>query len=101
VGYADGYDRSIGNAGHVLVRGRRAPVTGRVCMNLIMVDITDIEGVCLEDEVVLLGRDGDETITAEVMAGWAGTIGYEIVTRISPLLPRRVSERAIGSTGGT
>ncbi len=90
VGYADGYDRAIGNTGYVLVRGRRAPVTGRVCMNLIMIDITDIEGVGLEEQVVLLGRDGDEEITAEVMAGWAGTIGYEIVTRISPLLPRIV-----------
>jgi alanine racemase len=100
VGYADGYDRAIGNSGHVLVRGRRAPVTGRVCMNLTMVDITDVEGARLEDEVVLLGRDGEEEITAEAMAGWAGTIGYEIVTRISPFLPRVVVDRGIGSTGG-
>jgi alanine racemase len=90
VGYADGYDRAISNTGYVLVRGRRAPVTGRVCMNLIMIDITDVEDVGLEEQVVLLGRDGDEEITAEIMAGWAGTINYEIVTRISPLLPRRI-----------
>jgi alanine racemase len=90
VGYADGYDRKLGNAAYVLVRGKRAPVIGRVCMNLIMVDISDIPQAVLEDEVVLLGRDGEESITAEIMAEWAGTINYEIVTRISPLLPRKV-----------
>jgi alanine racemase len=90
VGYADGYDRSLGNRAHVLVRGRRAPVIGRVCMNLCMVDLTDIPGARLEEEVVLLGTSGGERISAETMADWAGTINYEIVTRISPLLPRRV-----------
>ncbi|HUI69255.1 MAG TPA: alanine racemase [Spirochaetia bacterium] len=90
VGYADGYDRAFGNRAHVLVRGRRAPVIGRICMNLCMIDLTDVPGVGLEDEVVLLGRSGDERITAEAMGEWAGTINYEIVTRISPLLPRRV-----------
>ncbi len=90
VGYADGYDRALGNRAHVLVRGRRAPVIGRICMNLCMVDLTDVPGARLEDEVVLLGRSGDEQISAETMAEWAGTINYEIVTRISPLLPRRI-----------
>jgi alanine racemase len=90
VGYADGYDRKLGNAAYVLIRGKRAPVIGRVCMNLTMVDISDIPRAVLEDEAVLLGRDGEESITAETMAEWAGTINYEIVTRISPLLPRRV-----------
>jgi alanine racemase len=89
-GYADGYDRALGNRAHVLVRGRRAPVIGRVCMNLTMVDLTDVPGARLEDEVVLLGSSGEERISAETMAEWAGTINYEIVTRISPLLPRRV-----------
>ena len=89
-GYADGYDRALGNRAHVLVKGRRAPVIGRVCMNLIMVDLTDVPGARLEDEVVLLGSSGEERISAETMAEWAGTINYEIVTRISPLLPRRV-----------
>jgi alanine racemase len=93
VGYADGYDRALGNRAWVLVRGRRAHLMGRVCMNLIMVDVTDVPGVGLEDEVVLLGRSGDEEITAETMADWAGTINYEIVTRISPLLTRRVVTR--------
>ncbi len=91
VGYSDGYDRALGNRAHVLVRGRRAPVIGRICMNLCMVDLTDVPGAHLEDEVVLLGRSGDEEISAETMAEWAGTINYEIVTRISPLLPRRIT----------
>jgi alanine racemase len=90
VGYADGYDRAMGNRAHVLVRGRRAPVIGRICMNLCMIDCTDVPGARLEDEVVLLGRSGDEKITAETLAEWAGTINYEIVTRISPFLPRKV-----------
>ncbi len=90
VGYADGYDRALGNRGHVLVRGRRAPILGRICMNLCMVDLTDVPGAHLEEEAVLLGSSGDERISAETMAEWAGTINYEIVTRISPLLPRKV-----------
>ena len=90
VGYADGYDRALGNHAHVLVRGRRAPVIGRICMNLCMVDLTDVPGARLEDEAILLGKSGDEQISAETMAEWAGTINYEIVSRISPLLPRRV-----------
>jgi alanine racemase len=90
VGYADGYDRALGNRAHVLIRGRRAPVIGRICMNLTMIDLTDVPGAGLEEEVVLLGRSGDERISAETMAEWAGTINYEIVTRISSLAPRRV-----------
>jgi alanine racemase len=100
VGYADGYDRALGNSAHVLIRGRRAPVVGRICMNLTMVDITDIESPVLEEEVTLLGSDGAEQISAETLASWAGTINYEIVTRISPLLPRLVlSGRGIGTEG--
>jgi alanine racemase len=90
VGYADGYDRALGNRAHVLVRGRRAPVIGRICMNLCMADVTDVPEARLDDEVVLLGADGDETISAETLAEWAGTISYEVVSRISPLLPRIV-----------
>ena len=89
IGYADGYDRALGNRAHVLVHGRRAPVLGRICMNVIMVDVSDIPGVELEDEVVLLGQDGEESIPAEMMAEWAGTINYEVVTRISPFLDRK------------
>ncbi len=90
VGYADGYSRSLSNSAYVLIRGKRAPVIGRVCMNLIMVDITDIPGVKLEEEVVLLGKSGNERLSAETMAGWVGTINYEIVTKISPFLERRI-----------
>jgi alanine racemase len=90
VGYADGYDRKLGNTAYVLIRGKRAPVIGRICMNLTMVDVSDVPRAGLEDEAVLLGRDGEEQITAETMAEWAGTINYEVLTRISPLLPRRV-----------
>ncbi len=93
VGYADGYDRKLGNTAHVLIHGKRAPVVGRVCMNLVMIDLTDIPEVKLEDEVVLLGHSGDETITAEMMADWAETINYEVVTRISPFLPRIIRGR--------
>jgi len=99
VGYADGYDRSLGNIAYVLVKGKRAPVIGRVCMNLTMIDVTDIPDVVLENEVVLLGRWGGEVISAETMAGWAQTINYEIVTRISPFLERRVVNRKSPAQG--
>ncbi len=90
VGYYDGYDRRLSNSAHVLVRGRRAPVRGRVAMDFIMVDVTDVPGVTLEDRVTLLGADGGERITAEDLAALAGTISYEILARINPLVPRVV-----------
>ena len=88
VGYFDGYDRGLSNAAHILVKGRRAPVRGRVAMDFFMADITDIPGVKLEDELTLLGADGRERIAAEDLASLAGTIGYEILARINPLIPR-------------
>lgn len=97
VGYADGYDRKCSNSAHVLVRGQRAPVLGRVCMNLLMIDLTDIPDAVLEDTVVLLGRDGNEIVTAEMIADWVGTINYEIVTRISPFLPRIIVRKGSNS----
>lgn len=90
IGYADGYDRHFSNAAWALVGGRRAPVRGRVCMNLVMIDVTDVPGVGLEDEVVLLGRQGEREVTAEDLAGIAGTISYEIVARLGAHIPRRV-----------
>ena len=72
----------------MLVRGKRAPVLGRICMNMCMVDVTDIPGVGVEDEVVLLGAQEDERVAAEQLASWCGTISYEIVSRIHPSLPR-------------
>ncbi len=95
VGYHEGYDRGLSGVAHVLVGGRRAPVRGRVCMNMTMVDVTDIPGVELEDEVVLLGRQGDERLSAEQLAEWCGTISYEIVSRIHPALGRVVVRRAV------
>ncbi len=94
VGYADGYRRSISNTGWVLIDGNRAPVLGRVCMNLCMVDITDVKETFLEEEVVLLGRSGSEEITAEMLGQWMDTINYEVVTGISSLLPRVVTKGA-------
>jgi len=88
IGYYDGYDRQLSNLAHVLVLGRRAPVCGRVCMNMTMVDITDVPSAAVGDEVVLLGADGNERITAEQLAGWAGTINYEITTRINERIQR-------------
>ena len=87
-GYYDGYDRGLSNMAHVLVRGRRAPVRGRVCMNMIMVDLTDIPEARLEDEVVLLGAQGEETLSAEQLAEWIGTINYEVTTRIAAHVSR-------------
>ncbi|MDA8432201.1 MAG: alanine racemase [Nitrospiraceae bacterium] len=81
-GYADGYNRLFSNNAEMLVRGRRAPVVGRVCMDLTMLDVTGIGGVREGDEVVLLGRQGDETITAAELAGRINTIPYEIVTSL-------------------
>ena len=88
VGYADGYARLLSNRGAVLVGGKRAPVAGRVCMDLTMADVTDIAGVQPGDEVVLLGRQGDQMISADEMAGWANTISYEVLTSISTRVPR-------------
>jgi alanine racemase len=90
VGYYEGYDRRLSSIGYVLIRGRRAPVRGRVCMNMAMVDVTNIPGVSLEDEVVLLGRQGGDAVSAETLAGKIGSINYEVVSRINPQLPRIV-----------
>jgi alanine racemase len=88
MGYADGYPRLLSNRGEVLVSGKRAPVAGRVCMDLTMIDVTDIEKIQPGDEVVLLGRQGDAEISADEMAAWANTISYEILTSISSRVPR-------------
>jgi len=88
VGYFDGYDRGLSNLAHVLIRGRRAPVRGRVCMNIVMVDVTDIAEAELEDEVVLLGQQETERVSAEQIGAWAGTINYEVISRIGGHLPR-------------
>lgn len=88
VGYYEGYDRHLSNCGEVLVGGRRARVLGRVCMNVVTADVTDIAGVAVDDEVVLLGRQGNQQVSAEEWARRIGTINYEVVTRLPAHLPR-------------
>jgi alanine racemase len=90
IGYWDGFDRGLSSIGQVLVRGQRCKVVGRVCMNMCMIDVTDVVGVNLEDEVVLIGAQQREEISAQDIAGKIGTIHYEVVTRINPTLPRLV-----------
>lgn len=87
-GYSDGYDRGLSNSGEVLVRGIRCPVIGRIAMNMFAIDLSDVPNAQPEEEVVLLGAQGTERITAEELAVRLGTINYEVVTRVSPLLPR-------------
>jgi len=79
IGYSDGYFRLMSNRAEVLVRGQRAPVLGRICMNMCMVDITAIEGVTAGEDVVLLGHQGDDCIDADEIGGWGETISYEIL----------------------
>ena len=88
IGYADGYPRSLSNKGYVLIKRKRAPIVGRVCMDQLMADVTDIDGVCEGDTAVLIGKDGNEVITADDIAELCDTIGYEIVCGISKRVPR-------------
>jgi alanine racemase len=88
VGYGDGYHRSLSNRGCVLIRGQRAPILGRVCMDQCVVDVTHIPGVQQDDEVVLIGRQGQEVISAEEVARLAGTINYEVTTSLLPRVSR-------------
>jgi len=91
IGYWDGYDRcGLSNTAEVLVRGHRCPVVGRICMNMCVIDVTDVKGVKTEDEVVLLGSQKGEMVPAEDLASKIGTINYEVVTRINPLITRVV-----------
>lgn len=78
-GYGDGYHRAASGKAQVLIRGKRAPVLGRICMDQMMADVTDIPGVAPEDPVILMGRDGSESISAEDIAAWSGTISYEVL----------------------
>ena len=88
VGYADGYRRSLSGKFHVLIRGKKAPILGRVCMDQMMVDVTDIPDVQLGDRVVLVGRSGNEEITVETIAAAADSFNYEFVCGISRRVPR-------------
>jgi alanine racemase len=88
IGYDDGYRRALSNRGHVIVRGSFAPVVGRVSMDLTLVDVTDVREVSLNDQVTLIGRAGDLSITAEDIAETIGTISYEVTCGISARVPR-------------
>ncbi len=88
IGYADGFNRLLSGRGEVLVRGFRAPIIGRVCMDWTMIEVTDIDGVEVGDEVVVLGRQGGDEIRAEEMADRLGTISYEVFCNFSPRVPR-------------
>ena len=88
VGYADGYPRILSNKTEVLLRGKRVPVVGTICMDMMMVDITSLPGIKTGEEVVLIGKQGKEEILAEELAKSAGTIPYEIFCRISERIPR-------------
>ena len=88
VGYADGYRRSLSGKFYVLIRGKKAPILGRICMDQLMVDVTDIDGVVPGDQVTLIGRDGEEVIPMEAIAEAAGSFNYEFACGISRRVPR-------------
>jgi alanine racemase len=99
LGYADGVSRALSNRGQVLVHGRRAPILGRVCMDMTLVDVTAMPGVAVGDEVVLIGRQGTEAITADEVAADAGTISYEILAGVGPRVPRAYAGAAAPVAG--
>ena len=88
VGYADGYPRNLSNVGYVLIRGKKAPIIGRVCMDQFMVDVTDIDGVCFGDTVTLIGKDGNEEITVEDLSTLSGRFNYEFICDLGKRIPR-------------
>jgi alanine racemase len=91
IGYADGFRRAPQHWGEVLIRGRRAPIVGRVCMDMCMVDVTDVPGARVGDEAVLIGEQGGDRITAEDVAARLGTINYEVVSQILARVPREIA----------
>jgi len=91
LGYADGIPRALSNAGAFLVAGKRAPIVGRVCMNVTLLDLTDIPEAAVGTTVTLIGRDGEASASADDWAVWADTINYEIVSRLPAELSRRTA----------
>lgn len=92
IGYADGYPRALSNRAEMLLHGKRAPVVGRVCMDQLMLDVTDIPEARMGDIAVAAGCEGDESITFDDWARWAGTINYEVLCGISKRVPRLITE---------
>jgi alanine racemase len=88
IGYADGYSRRLSHRGSVLIQGRRAPIVGLVCMDMIMVDVTDLAPVPVGETVTLIGQQGEESIWADEVADWIGTIPYEVLCGIGSRVPR-------------
>jgi alanine racemase len=88
IGYADGFSRALSNRGTVLVKGCRAPIVGRVCMDMTMIDVTGIPNIHRGDDVILIGSQGTESITADEIASLTGTIAYEVLCGIGPRVPR-------------
>jgi len=91
VGYFEGYPRLAGNRGHVLIQGEQCPIVGRICMNMMMVDVTHLAHVTVGEPVTLIGRDDNEVIDASTIGDWAETIHYEIVTQLNPAIPKELS----------
>ena len=88
VGYADGYPRNLSNVGYVLIRGKKAPIVGRVCMYQFMVDVTDIDGVSFGDNVTLIGKDGNLSISVEELSELSGRFNYEFICDLGKRIPR-------------
>jgi alanine racemase len=99
VGYADGYPRHVRGA-EVLLGGRRVPIVGAVCMDMLMIDVTDLPAAALDGPVTLIGRDGGEEITVDDLARWAGTVSYEILCGISKRVPRVLRDAAVTLSPG-
>ena len=94
IGYFEGYPRIAGDhPSYVLIRGARCPLVGRICMNMMVVDVSHLPNIEVGDTVTLIGADGDEYLAAEDVASWAQTIQYELVTRLNPEIPRQVTDR--------
>ena len=90
VGYWDGYDRGLSNKSVILIGGKKCPIRGRICMNICMADVSAVKNVKVGDEVVLIGRQASNSISADDLADFASTINYEIVDRINPLITRKI-----------
>ncbi|MFI3237928.1 MAG: alanine racemase [Lachnospiraceae bacterium] len=88
IGYGDGYPRGLSNKGYVLIRGKKAPIIGRICMDQCMIDVTDIEGVSVMDQVTLIGTDGEEHISVEMLSEWSGVFHYELVCNLNKRVKR-------------
>ena len=88
VGYADGLSRALSSRGQMLVGGQRVPIVGRICMDLTLLDVGEVSEVAVGDEVVILGRQGDEVLSADEMAASLDTINYEVVSTITSRVPR-------------